>query len=98
MLFTVAPPACVAKYSTKKNTGHGQTDHGNGSSLKLNSLKAVKLKNTSAFFSLLTVAPSPIWWPNTSLAPKKQRNTDRFTDGNANPLKLNSLKAVKLKN
>ena len=43
MLFTVAPPVCVAKYSTKKNTGH--TTNGNGSSLKLNSVYAVKLKN-----------------------------------------------------
>ena len=37
----------VAKYSTTKNTGHRQTtDHGNGSSLKLNSVYAVKLKNS----------------------------------------------------
>ena len=50
MLFTVEPPVCVAKYSTKKNTGSTQTDHrpqtdGTGSSLKLNSVYAVKLKN-----------------------------------------------------
>ena len=44
MLLTVAPPVCMAKYSTTKNTGHRQTTDGNGSSLKLNSVNAVELK------------------------------------------------------
>ena len=42
--FTVAPKACVAKYSTEKNTGHRHTD-GIGSSLTLNSVNAVELTN-----------------------------------------------------
>ena len=51
MLFTVAPPACVAKYSTKKTqvTDGPRTHDGNYGSLKLNSVKAVKLKNCPTF-------------------------------------------------
>ena len=42
----------VAKSSTTKNEGHRQTtDHGIGSSLKLNSVNAVELKNEWTFSS-----------------------------------------------
>ena len=41
--------------------------------------------------------PPPIWWPNTQL--QKTQVTDRqTTDRTGSLLKLNSLKAVKLKN
>ena len=52
MLLTVAPPVCVAKYSTTKTPEHTQTDthtdkqHG---TLKLNSVNAVELKNVAAY-------------------------------------------------
>ena len=48
MLLTVAPPVCVAKYSTTKTPEHRHADrktdkqHG---TLKLNSVNAVELKN-----------------------------------------------------
>ena len=48
MLLTVAPPVCVAKYSTTKTQEYRQTyllTYGNGSSLNLNSVNAVKLEN-----------------------------------------------------
>ena len=48
MLLTVAPPVCVAKYSTTKTTEHTQThtqtDRQHGT-LKLNSVNAVEFKN-----------------------------------------------------
>ena len=43
MLLTVAPPVCVAKYSTTKTTEHTQTDRQPGT-LKPNSVNAVRLK------------------------------------------------------
>ena len=49
MLLTVAPPVCVAKYSTTKTTEHTQThtqtDRQHGT-LKLNSVNAVEFKNS----------------------------------------------------
>ena len=47
MLLTVAPPVYVAKYSTTKREGHRPQTDGTGSSLKLNSVYAVKLKNNT---------------------------------------------------
>ena len=44
------------------------------------------------FTTLLTVLPTPIWWPNIQL------QKTQVTDGNGNSLKLNSAYAVKLKN
>ena len=44
MLLTVAPPVCVAKYSTTKTTEHTHTDTQHGT-LKPNSVNAVRLKN-----------------------------------------------------
>ena len=51
MLLTVAPPVCVAKYSTTKTPEHRHADrktdkqHG---TLKLNSVNAVELENEPA--------------------------------------------------
>ena len=49
MLLTVAPPVCVAKYSTTKTPehrhAHRNTDRQHGT-LKLNSVNAVELEKT----------------------------------------------------
>ena len=60
-LFTVAPPVCVAKYSTKLVVGRVLTFLWYSPPAQLN---GPILPHNS---TVLTVLPPPIWWPNTQL-------------------------------
>jgi len=64
MLLTVAPPVCVAKYSTTKNNWPNKetTIHTQRGTLKLNSVNAVELKNKDKWLLLpLFFLPSCVY-------------------------------------